>query len=365
MATQEYTQCYRHFLKEIGFRYEPLASHNAQYWGAFHHWMLEILGPTFSWTNQQLAELEHIAGTIPERAFPYASMAIKLLYARLTAIAFIIDDSITDEVFNTHLVQFSDRLYRGEDQQHPLLALYHDTLKELSQIHGQDAVVRGLALVPWLNHADACLMEKQLFIMESKRSEADGAELARLSKEDKLASKFPHYLRYKSGISEAYVAGIFKADKDQCLPWTKYIKAVPDIVFFIEITNDVLSFHKEEMESETYNLIHFRTRSTAASGNMLGTGPDGIWTCYDTLRVLCDEIRDATHRIDGLLRLEECERKLRGDDSVSEIDDIDIAVAMQWRGWRHGFISYHLECRRYKLDFLREMVEAEQNGENS
>jgi hypothetical protein len=35
----------------------------------------------------------------------------------------------------------------------------------------------------------------------------------------------------KGGASESYVAGIFKATKEQNLPFSKYIKAVPDAVF--------------------------------------------------------------------------------------------------------------------------------------
>ncbi|KAF8149198.1 hypothetical protein K438DRAFT_1625174, partial [Mycena galopus ATCC 62051] len=162
----------------------------------------------------------------------------------------------------------------------------------------------------------------------------------------------PHYLRSKTGAAEAYAAGVFKATKEQCLPVTRYMKAIPDLAFYVEVVNDVMSFHKEEIAGETYNLIHLRTRSLTSSG-VRSNGVDGEWTCYDTLRLLCDEIREATHRIDGLLRLDECERKLRGESGLNDIDETDIEIAMQWRGWRDGYISWHLECRRYKLDFLK------------
>ncbi|KAK7046474.1 terpenoid synthase [Favolaschia claudopus] len=369
MPNEEFTQCVRRFLKDIGFCHEPFPPYDAQCWGPFHDWMLDVLGPGSSWNDKQLVELEHVGRGIIERSYPYASTEIKLLYAKLTAIVTLIDDSMEDEAMHQDIVQFSDRVYQGETQQNPVLALYHEDLKTLSKLHKQDSVLRGLAVVPWIDHIDACLMEKQLLILECKRSEADGAELIKYSREDSLASKLrvPHYLRSKSAVSEAYAACIFKPDNQQNLPLTKYMKAIPDIVFFIEATNDILSFYKEELAGETYNLIHLRTRSIAASGSMCmsGSGPDGIWTPYDTLKLLCDELRDATHRIDGLLRLEECEKKLQGESGLNDIDDVDITIAMQWRGWRHGYISWHLECRRYKLDFLREIVEAEQHGEKS
>ncbi|KAF7343863.1 Terpenoid synthase [Mycena sanguinolenta] len=121
----------------------------------------------------------------------------------------------------------------------------------------------------------------------------------------------PPYLRLKSGVAEAYAAGIFKATESQSLPLQKYIKAIPDLAFYINVINDILSFHKEEIAGETYNLIHLRTRSLSSSG-VPGTGPNGEWTPYDTLRLLCDEVIEATHRIDGLLRLDECEREKCG-----------------------------------------------------
>jgi hypothetical protein len=119
--------------------------------------------------------------------------------------------------------------------------------------------------------------------------------------------------------------------------------------------NDLLSFHKEEIDGETYNFIHLRTRSMAASG-ACGSGDSGEWTCHDTVSLVCNELQTTAHRIDGLLRLEECERKMRGETGVTDIDEVDIEIAKQWRGWRDGYISWHLECRRYKLDFLKPLV---------
>ncbi|KAJ7245608.1 isoprenoid synthase domain-containing protein [Mycena haematopus] len=352
MSTSEFSTCIQRLLTEIGYRHEPFPQYDADYWGPFHAWMLNTLGPTSSWDAQKLAGVEHAAGGIIERAYPYSSTELKLLFAKLTAIAIIIDDSIEDEAVYDHLVQFSARLYRGEDQQNRLLALYLSTIKELSEMYGEDSVLRGLAVVPWINYIDACLMEKEIFTKRQRSKIVDPLQLRRSESEDGLALKFPHYLRSKSGAGEAYAAGIFKAAKDQHLPLTRYIKVLPDLAFFIEVVNDVLSFYKEEIDGETYNLIHLRTRSISSSG-VSRSGANGEWTAYDTLRLLCDEIREATHRIDGLLRLEVCERKVRGEAVMSDIDEVDVEIAMQWRGWRDGYISWHLECRRYKLEFLK------------
>jgi hypothetical protein len=165
-TSPEYVTCIQRLLTDIGYRYEPFPSYDADYWGPFHFWMLNTLGPTSSWTAKQLAELEHSAGGVIERSYPHASTQLKLLFAKLTAIAILIDDSIEDEVVHEQIVQFSQRLYRGEAQQNGMLALYHATIQELSEMYGNDSVLRGLAIVPWINYIDACLMEKQILSAE-------------------------------------------------------------------------------------------------------------------------------------------------------------------------------------------------------
>ncbi|KAJ7258984.1 isoprenoid synthase domain-containing protein [Mycena rebaudengoi] len=352
-TSNEFTVCIQRLFTEIGFRHQPFPPHDTNYWAALHAWMHDTLGPMSSWSLEQLGELEHSSGGIIERAYPYASTELKLPFAKLTAIAILIDDSIEDEFVHAQIVQFSQRLYRGEPQQNGLLALYQESITELSEIFGDDSVLRGLAVVPWINYIDACLMEKQIFTAERELSKT--VQIRKFEHAERFAPKFPHYLRSKSGIAEAYAAGIFKARKEQCLPLTRFIKALPDLTMFIEAMNDVLSFHKEEIDGETYNLIHLRTRSLSLSG-VRGLGANEEWTCYDTLRLLCDEIREATLRIDRVLRLEECERKLQGKSDVHDIDELDVEISNQWRGWRDGYISWHLECRRYKLGFLGNVV---------
>jgi hypothetical protein len=158
-----YTTCIQRLLIDIGYRAQPPPTYDADYWGPFHTWMFHTLRPTTSWSVKQITELEHCAGSYIERAYPYASNDVKFLYARLTALCLYVDDSIEDEVVCAEIAQFSKMLYLGEEQQNPTLALYHATLKELSDIHGDDTILRDLAVLPWISHIDACLIEKKIF----------------------------------------------------------------------------------------------------------------------------------------------------------------------------------------------------------
>ncbi|KAF7328109.1 Terpenoid synthase [Mycena sanguinolenta] len=190
VSTSEISTCIQRLLSEIAYRHEPFPPYDADFWGSFHVWISNTLGPASSWGPKKLAEVEHSAGSIAERAYPHASTVLKLLFAKLTAMGIVIDDSIEDEAVYKHLVQFSVKLYRGEAQQNGLLALYHATLKELSEVYGEDSVLRGLAVVPWINYIDACLMEKEIFGAERQRSKiVDPVQLRKFENEDALALK--------------------------------------------------------------------------------------------------------------------------------------------------------------------------------
>jgi hypothetical protein len=162
----DYNTHIQRLLTDIGYRYEAIPTYDATYWSPFHTWVLYTLGPTSPCNVKQLTELEHVAGGIVERVYPYANVDIKLVFAKLTALIVVIDDSIEDEAVYAAIAQFSQKLYLGEAQQNGLLGLYHESMKELSEIYGNDAVLRGVAVVPWITFVDGCLMEKDILTSE-------------------------------------------------------------------------------------------------------------------------------------------------------------------------------------------------------
>lgn len=115
--------------------------------------------------------------------------------------------------------------------------------------------------------------------------------------------------------------------------------------------NDLLSFHKEQLVGETANLIHLQHRSWKGGR---GSGPLGEWTLLDTFSRLCDETRDATIRVDELLMLEECEKIAKGESVGTDVglSTADVTIALQWRAFRDGYVSWHFECPRYQMDFM-------------
>jgi hypothetical protein len=161
-----YATYVKRLLIDLEYRYEPPPSHDANYWDLFHQWILYTLGPTSACGEKRLAELEHAAGSISKRAYPYASTELQLLYAKVTALGLLIDDSIQDEAVCAEIVQFSHKLFLGESQGNRMLALFHATLKELSYVYENNEVLRDMAVVPWIAFINGCLMERQMFISQ-------------------------------------------------------------------------------------------------------------------------------------------------------------------------------------------------------
>ena len=75
--------------------------------------------------------------------------------------------------------------------------------------------------------------------------------------------------------------------------------------------------------------------SLTESSSYNGRDPSGEWMVLDTICLLCDEVRDATYRINALLQVDENEMRDRDKQGVED-----------------GYISWYLESQS-KLHFLR------------
>jgi hypothetical protein len=155
-------------LHEIGHRHRAPPSPDSEFLEGHHKWFLSRLGPCTALSRDKLDALEEASATLIERIYPYADTETKSIMGILTAIGLLMDDSIEDEEVYKEISLFGHRLYLGEPQPPGPLQLYHEALKELSRIHEGDAILRGLAVTPWIVFADACLLEKRLFTEDAE-----------------------------------------------------------------------------------------------------------------------------------------------------------------------------------------------------
>ncbi|EGO00743.1 hypothetical protein SERLA73DRAFT_71725 [Serpula lacrymans var. lacrymans S7.3] len=361
------------FLGEIGYRHGAPPHPNLVFLQSFHEWFHSTLGPILGWNAEKLDNIECATASFGERAYPFTGTEMCLLIAKMTATAMAIDDLVDDDNFYAEMLRFTHRIYVGEAQPHALLTIHQELIKEMANAYTStsdgDAILTGIAAASWTGFIDGCLVEKRM--MRGVKPEAVSSHYQCFpERSDDLkhvhieqnqvpflmegsAIEFPAYLRSKTGAGEAYAVAVFKAKRCQILPLEKVLKALPDIALFICFTNDIMSFHKEQLAGERCNTIHLRTRAIQSASSHNDGGSSGTWSLMDTFNLVCNEVRDATLRVDALLRVEEIERSINQKGVRGTYSDMDIALAKQWREFRDGYISWHLESRRYKLECLR------------
>lgn len=77
------------------------------------------------------------------------------------------------------------------------------------------------------------------------------------------APGFPDWLRFKTGLSPMYALLMLVQLSDHTAPtgnFEKYVQAIPDIIIYTNITNDVISFYKEVLAGEKSSYIDLRAQ---------------------------------------------------------------------------------------------------------
>ncbi|PPQ92635.1 hypothetical protein CVT25_007714 [Psilocybe cyanescens] len=101
------------------------------------------------------------------------------------------------------------------------------------------------------------------------------------------ARLWPYFLRNKTGSSAAFAFMLFPQELN--LDMTIYVQVIEDIVLYVNLTNDILSFYKEDLAGERNNYIYNRAHVTQKSA-------------LDALQDSIDETMDAHDRITEVLK---------------------------------------------------------------
>lgn len=167
-ASTDYVPRLQLLLHEINHRYVAPQSSSTEFLNSHHDWIHNTVGPLTSWTTKKLAGLEDSSFAVIDRSYPFGDTEMKVLLGKLTALAILIDDSLDNDALYDEIVSFAHRVYTNESHSSEILRLYHECIKELSHAHEGDAVLRGLAVTPWINFIDGCLLEKRLLTVDPK-----------------------------------------------------------------------------------------------------------------------------------------------------------------------------------------------------
>ncbi|GAW11839.1 hypothetical protein ANO14919_011920 [Xylariales sp. No.14919] len=136
--------------------------------------------------------------------------------------------------------RFHERFFRGERQPNALLESIAELIREAPEHF--DPVLSTLLQTSMLHFLTSNLLEQR-----------NEFKSLRVTKE---GQKFPYYFRSMSGMDVAYA--VFCYPKAIYPDIGFFIEAIPDMAKFINISNDVLSFYKEEVGGDKRNYINNR-----------------------------------------------------------------------------------------------------------
>ncbi|KAF5346890.1 hypothetical protein D9756_010561 [Leucocoprinus leucothites] len=203
------------------------------------------------------------------------------------------------EVYAEGLKEFTSRFIRQEKQMYPVL----DRVVEMSQEFREhwDTIGANIILAAELDFLTSTILDSTI----------EGMEV-----QSKMAPGFPQFTRRMSGISRAYCFQVFPPDLDV----KQWIQVTPDFLHFIDHTNDLLSFYKEELDGESVNFV-----SMSAKANGINK--------VEALKQLADATTECYQRAAQLLQ-----------SSPEALN--------AFRGFCIGYVAFHSLSVRYKLSHL-------------
>ncbi|KAK1972291.1 longiborneol synthase [Colletotrichum sublineola] len=205
-----------------------------------------------------------------------------------------------DEMAEAQL--FQERFFRGETQPNAMLEGLANLMREAPRWF--DPVLANLLQISTLKFLTCNLLERHKGFLNMPVTRA--------------GVKFPDFVRDLSGINVAFA--VFCFPKAQYPDVEQYLEAIPDMARFIDISNDVLSFYKEELSGDTRNYVHNRAMATGRP-------------VLTELEVLKDEVVESANRAAKIL-------KGRGKYEQSMHDSV------------RGLLAMHTANPRYKLKDL-------------
>ncbi|PTB66206.1 longiborneol synthase [Trichoderma citrinoviride] len=207
-------------------------------------------------------------------------------------------EASSNEMYENAL-KFHSRFFRGEPQGNNLLEGIAILLREADEHF--DTVMANMLQISVLKFLTSNLLER-----------SDGFQKMEITR---AGIKFPDFYRDMSGMDVAYA--VFCYPKEQYPDSSAYIEAIPDMANFINISNDVLSFYKEELGGDTRNYLHNRAATTGKP-------------ILEVLEDVNKETLDSAKRVEQIL-------KGRGVYEQSWLDSV------------RGYMSMHTTNPRYKM----------------
>ncbi|EIW77346.1 terpenoid synthase [Coniophora puteana RWD-64-598 SS2] len=244
--------------------------------------------------SSKMASAILVGVTIAQQAYSHLNDRRAQVYiAMFTGAATYIDD--ISETHTDDVRSFPIRFVNGETQADAELVFAAKAFRDVGNVYppAQAAMITTSVL----NFVTGCVLEDE----------------CKTIKPSENAPSYPYFLRSLTGVADAYLVMMFPAD----VPLQRYVQAFPDLTLMINVTNDVMSFYKEELAGETTNYI---SRRAAIKGT----------SKISALRDIADETIRANRQI---LKV------LEGDERASDA----------YTSFKEGYMRFHVASVRYRF----------------
>lgn len=319
--------------------------------------------------NAHLDRLIDSTAIAMEHFYPSACHQAKMCMGAATG-ALIWADDVIDKGGLEQLQHFSQRYLRGLPQPQGLCAALADAIRDCDTFYGSKNPRGGsFSVMGSLVGVDGFCEEARLVQQLPGQFTSHGARDQRTKWS---AEKLPYYIRNRAGLSDFYMAPIFKPSHDVEVPADLWISGIPDLQRFILLANDLFSFSKETLALENFNYFSLLTRTRRQAGRTSHFDFNGgLWTVRDTLYEAVGQLLSCVTALDSLFisfseSLSEDFTAAQSQAGVNGLEETDQALKMnrekvenarvaaeQWREFRQGYIAFHINCPRYRLNSMR------------
>ncbi|RGP60781.1 longiborneol synthase [Fusarium sporotrichioides] len=179
-----------------------------------------------------------IGFTYPVVCFPHHPVEVQTFIGIYSWLGLLLDDEAVTHPDEFQM--FHQRFCAGEKQPIPLLQGWADLMKLVFEYW--DPLVANFIVTASLNFLNANALQARDDFTHMERTKA--------------GHSWAWFIREKDGVGEAYAW--FTFPKALCRDKSRFLEVIPDLSMWIGLTNDILSFWKEEQAEEKHNYIHSR-----------------------------------------------------------------------------------------------------------
>ncbi|KAF4449577.1 longiborneol synthase [Fusarium austroafricanum] len=221
------------FANEIG--YAPLSkTSNDALWKAMRAYADKTGVPYEEGSHSWL--MFKVGYMYPVVCFPHHPFEVQLYVGIYSWLGLLLDDEAG--TYLDEFQMFHERFCADEKQPIPLLQGWADLMKLTFKYW--DPIVANFIVSSSLNFLNSNALEARKEFTGIQRTKAGGS--------------WAWFMRDKDGVGEAYAW--FTFPKTMCPDISCFMEMIPDLSAWIGLTNDILSFYKEEKAGETHNYIH-------------------------------------------------------------------------------------------------------------